>query len=281
VPQTAPVVVAHRGASAERAEHTLAAYALALEQGAGGLECDVRLSRDGHLVCVHDRTVNRTTDGRGVVSELKLAELAGLDYGYWHDDLPESADHLVTVPRAVPSAHPEHRGLLTLEALLGLLTDAGGGRKLFVETKHPVRYGGLVEAKLIAMLARHGLAKPASKDESPVVVMSFATRAVRRVRELAPRLPTVLLLDRMRSGMTSGALPHWADITGPAVSLLRADPGYVERSRAHGHPVYCWTVEDPSGLVPNDPEDALLCRQLGVTYFASSSPAMMLAALAA
>ena len=55
-----PLVVAHRGASTHRAEHTLAAYALALEQGAQGLECDVRLTRDGHLVCVHDRTVDRT-----------------------------------------------------------------------------------------------------------------------------------------------------------------------------------------------------------------------------
>jgi glycerophosphoryl diester phosphodiesterase len=58
-------VVAHRGASAHLAEHTLAAYELAIEQGADGVECDVRLSRDGHLVCVHDRTVNRTSSWRG------------------------------------------------------------------------------------------------------------------------------------------------------------------------------------------------------------------------
>jgi glycerophosphoryl diester phosphodiesterase len=275
-----PVVVAHRGASAYRAEHTLGAYALALAQGAGGVECDVRLSRDGQLVCVHDRTVNRTSDGRGVVSTLTLSDLAGLDYGGWHDDLPDSPDELISVPHAVPSARPDDRGLLTLEALLGLMVDFGRDRKLFVETKHPVRYGGLVETKLVAMLARHGLAKPATKDESPVVVMSFSSRAMRRIRVLAPKLPTVLLLERLRAGVASGALPPWADITGPGINLLRADPGYVERSRAHGHPTYSWTTEDPSGLIPNDPADVLLCKQLGVAYFASSSPALMLDALA-
>jgi glycerophosphoryl diester phosphodiesterase len=55
-----PFVVAHRGASGERPEHTLAAYELALQEGADGVECDVRLTRDGHLVCVHDRRVVRT-----------------------------------------------------------------------------------------------------------------------------------------------------------------------------------------------------------------------------
>ncbi len=59
-----PFVVAHRGASADRPEHTLAAYELALQEGADGVECDVRLTRDGHLVCVHDRRVDRTSTGR-------------------------------------------------------------------------------------------------------------------------------------------------------------------------------------------------------------------------
>ena len=79
-----PFVVAHRGASAERPEHTLAAYELALQEGADGVECDVRLTRDGHLVCVHDRRVDRTSTGTGLVSELTLAELREFDWGAWH-----------------------------------------------------------------------------------------------------------------------------------------------------------------------------------------------------
>lgn len=246
-------VVAHRGASAQRAEHTLGAYALAMAQDADGLECDVRVTRDGHLVCVHDRTVDRTSDGHGVVSGLTLAEMAGLDYGRWHDELPESADDLVRTPVPVPA---EERGLLTLEALLGLVRDVSPDTMLFVETKHPVRYGGLVEAKLVALLARHGLAKPPDRTDSRVVVMSFSSRAVRRIRVLAPHLPTVLLMRRRRT------LPPWADIAGPGIHLLRADPDLV--SRWHGD-VYCWTVDAPA--------DVELCRRLGVRYVATNRPA--------
>lgn len=262
-PVDRPFVVAHRGASAHRAEHTLAAYALALEQGADGLECDVRLTRDGHLVCVHDRTVNRTSSGRGVVSELTLAAMSGLDYGRWHHELPESADELVDSPVAVPSAQPAHRGLLTLDDLLGLVRDVSPDTKLFVETKHPVRYGGLVETKLVALLARHGLAKPATKDESRVVVMSFSSLAMRRVRDNAPHLPTVLLLNRWR--FSAGALPPWVDIAGPGIHLVRADPSCVARGRAGGNDTYCWTVDAP--------EDVALCERLGVRYVATNSPA--------
>src|SRR5262245_11610484 len=76
-----PLVFAHRGASAERPEHTEEAYKLAISQGADGLECDVRLTRDGHLVCIHDATLRRTSNVRGRVSSLSLDELRRLDFG--------------------------------------------------------------------------------------------------------------------------------------------------------------------------------------------------------
>ena len=78
-----PLVVAHRGPSAAHAEHTLAAYELALTEGADALECDVRLTRDGVLVCVHDRRIDRVSDGRGVLSTLELADLTDLDFASW------------------------------------------------------------------------------------------------------------------------------------------------------------------------------------------------------
>jgi glycerophosphoryl diester phosphodiesterase len=261
-----PAVIAHRGASAHRAEHTLAAYALALEQGADGLECDVRLTRDGYLVCLHDRRVDRTSSGRGVVSAEDLARLAEHDYGSWHDEL-DSADDLVARRVAAPSAHPHQRGLLILDDLLGLVADRREPVQLFVETKHPVRYSGRVEAKLLALLARYGLAEPASKGESSVVMMSFSSRAVRRVRNQAPRLPTVLLLRAVTGKVADGALPPWADIAGPGIGSLRSDPGFVERAASHGHPTYCWTVDDPA--------DAALCRDIGVRYVATNRPAVI------
>ena len=113
-----PAVVAHRGASGDVAEHTLGAYELALEQGADGLECDVRLTADHELVCIHDRTIERTSDGIGAVSEMTLAQLREHDFGSWHSGTPAS--------------------VLTLRELLTLTLDWHRPVRLFIETKHPV-----------------------------------------------------------------------------------------------------------------------------------------------
>ena len=78
---TAPEVVAHRGATAEAPEHTLAAYRHAAAIGADAVECDVRMTRDGVLVCVHDRRITSTSNGRGVVSALHLRELEQFHFG--------------------------------------------------------------------------------------------------------------------------------------------------------------------------------------------------------
>ena len=92
-------VVAHRGASAELPEHTLVAYELALSQGADGLECDVRLTRDGHLVCVHDRRIDRTSTGTGLVSEMTLAQLRQFDYSGPDGPVPGRETGLLTLDR--------------------------------------------------------------------------------------------------------------------------------------------------------------------------------------
>lgn len=261
-----PAVVAHRGASAHRAEHTVAAYALAIEQGADGLECDVRLTRDGHLVCVHDRTVNRTSTGRGVVSTLTLERMSELDYTSWHPEMPDSADDLV-LDR---TPEPGEKGVLTLESLLDLIVESPR-TKLFVETKHPVRYGGLVELKLIALLSRYGFANPVSKEDSQVVMMSFSAMAVRRFRQHSATLPTVLLHDNLSTLRWDGTLPRSADMTGPGIRILRADPDYVARAAAFGHETYVWTVDAP--------EDIELCQRLGVRYLATNAPAATRAVL--
>lgn len=256
-----PLVVAHRGASADAPEHTLAAYELALTSGADGVECDVRLSRDGHLVCVHDRRVDRTSSGRGVVSGMTLQGLAELDYGGWHDPFPDTADALV----AEPGVH--ETPLLTLTDLLELVCSHGGGATLFLETKHPVRYGGLVEAKVLAELHRFGLARPRPGAGAAVVVMSFSPSAVWRVRRSAPHLPTVLLGRRgstLASVRAGGAV---ATAVGPSVTELREDPGLVARARAQGRATYTWTVDTEA--------DAELCASLGVRWVATNRPATL------
>jgi glycerophosphoryl diester phosphodiesterase len=262
-----PLVVAHRGASHAHPEHTLAAYLGAIEDGADGLECDVRLTSDGHLVCVHDRKVDRTSDGRGVVSTRSLAELAEMDFGSWHDELPPSADHLV-----LPEYDPERRRVLTLETLLEVVTSAPRPVRMFIETKHPTRYGGLVEQELVRLLQRFGLASPAQRDESLVVIMSFAPAAIRRVRLLAGAVPTMLLLDRVPPFRRDGSLPAGVRWAGPGKHIVVAHPRYIARVHEYGGKVYAWTVDDPTevasvlaagvdAVATNRPAEVL--RQLG------------------
>lgn len=256
-------VVAHRGSSGAHAEHTLAAYELALDEGADALECDVRLTRDGVLVCVHDRKVDRTSDGRGVVSTLELAELAELDFASWKtaqgDPLLEAAWEEVDRDRS---------RVLTLERLLQLALDHARPVELHVETKHPTRYGGLVERALVDLLDRYGVARPLARSVSRVTVMSFAPTSLRRIHALAPALPTVLLMERVPVRWRDGSLPAQVAIAGPSLEILKAHPGYVARVQAAGHRVHVWTVDEPADV------DYVL--QLGVDAVISNHPRRVL-----
>jgi glycerophosphoryl diester phosphodiesterase len=247
-----PLVFAHRGSSEQRAEHTLDAYRLAIAEGADGLECDVRLTRDGHLVCVHDRRVERTSNGRGVVSEFALDELSTLDFGSWHPGLPDSADDLIRPPRdADPTPAdpgPPVQRVLTFAALLELVTAADRPLQLLVETKHPTRYAGLVERALVAELRRFGLTDPVSANGAEVTMMSFSMMAVRRVRELAPKLPTVLLMSSVPVWMRNGVLPTAVGVAGPGVAAVRDQPRFVARAHQAGNKVYVWTVNTPDDI---------------------------------
>ena len=248
-----PFVVAHRGASAQRPEHTIAAYELALQQGADGVECDVRLTRDGHLVCVHDRRVDRTSNGTGVVSAMTLAQLQRLDYGDGYHDATGDT------------------GLLTLEALLALVLDWHRPVKIFIETKHPVRYGALVERKVLSVLHRFGLGAPASASRSRAVVMSFSAAAVWRIRRAAPLLPTVLLSSGARCLGGGTASTVGATAIGPSIETLREHPELVDQAAARGRALYCWTVDLA--------EDVDFCRDIGVAWLATNQPALTKARL--
>ncbi|HEY3090014.1 MAG TPA: glycerophosphodiester phosphodiesterase family protein [Jatrophihabitantaceae bacterium] len=282
---TRPLVVAHRGASFDIAEHTLSAYTAAIESGADALECDVRLTRDGHLVCVHDRRVDRTSDGRGLVSELDLAGLDALDFSSWHRVWPDAADQLLGDEPYLAGVAPDRRpdgGVLTLDVLLGLVRDAPRPVRLLVETKHPTRYGGLVEKELVKLLAKYGWAgqpgpvssvrrRPVPPTDGRVTVMSFAPTALRRVRLLAPDVPTVLLLERLTPGRRDGSLPVGVGIAGPSLATLRAAPRFVSRAHAKGNRVYVWTVDDP--------DDVGFVLGLGVDAVITNRPAAVMAQL--
>lgn len=263
-------VVAHRGASEDAPEHTLAAYRKAIEDGADALECDVRLTADGHLVCVHDRRVNRTSNGRGAVSQLELADLAALDFGSWKT---RAAREAWNTRDEEPDweVRPEDRdatSVLTLERLLELVADAGRRVELAIETKHPTRWAGQVEERLLMLLKRYGLDAPVTGEASPVRVMSFSARSLHRVRAASPTLPTVYLMQFVSPRLRDGRLPAGVRIAGPSMRIVRSHPAYVERLKKAGHQVHVWTV--------NEPEDVDLCVRLGVDAIITNRPRAVL-----
>lgn len=244
-PRETPKVIAHRGSSKEHPEHTLAAYRKAIEQGADLLECDVRLTADGHLVCVHDRRIDRTSNGRGVVSTKTLTQLKRNDFGYGAD-----------------------RGeVLLLEELIGLAVGAPHPVGLAIETKHPTRYAGLVEQRVVEMVRDFGLLRSRFDAAGNVYLMSFAELALRRWRELAPGMPAVFLMERVPLRCRKGWLPFAADVAGPSVEIVREYPQYVRRVHQAGGQVFVWTVDNE--------QDLALCRSLGVDAVVTNKPALI------
>ena len=200
---------------------------------------------------MHDRSLDRTSTGTGLVSEMTLAQLRELDYGAWH-------------PSWRADGSQGDTGLLTLDDLVTLVLDWNRPVKMFIETKHPVRYGALVESKVLALLHRYGIASPASADLSRAVVMSFSAAAVWRIRRAAPMLPTVLLGETSRYLGGSAATTVGATAVGPSIATLREHPELVDRAAAQGRALYCWTVDHY--------EDVQYCRDIGVAWIATNHP---------
>ncbi|MBZ5735961.1 glycerophosphodiester phosphodiesterase [Nocardioides sp. TRM66260-LWL] len=261
-PRVRPQVLAHRGASFDHAEHTLGAYLAALDDGAEGLECDVRLTADGHLVCVHDRDLRRIASNRGIVSTMELAELAELDVAAWKhpwadldDERPDRDEQLDTV--------------LTLRKLCEVVADYDRRVEIAIETKHPTRYGGLVERRVVDLLDDFGW----THAGSPARVMSFSYTALQRVERMAPDLRLVMLVEHARTWPMLSRVVGRDWILGPGIAELREHPRFAERLRRSGHDLHVWTV--------NTAEDLALCQELGVRAVISDRPGHVLGLLAA
>lgn len=252
-----PQVVAHRGASQVQAEHTLGAYVTALDEGAEGLEADVRLTADGHLVCVHDRRVDRTANASGLVATMELAELNELDFAFWKQPWADFDDE-------APEIDEETRKVLTLRRLLETVRDYDRPVEVAIETKHPTRYAGLVERNLVELLDSFGW----TGSHSPARVMSFSLVALHRVRKLAPDLEVVLLLDRIYEWQLSRGVAGMDWVVGPGIDLLRRNPRFARRLRRRGRRLHVWTV--------NTAEDLELCVSLGVEAVITDRPREML-----
>ncbi|MBA2955171.1 glycerophosphodiester phosphodiesterase [Nocardioides sp. MAH-18] len=252
-----PQVVAHRGASHENAEHTLRAYLAALDAGAEGLECDVRLTADGHLVCVHDRDLRRTAYSRSLVSETDLADLADLDFHSWKHPWADLDDE-------APDPDERLDRVLTLRALLETVADYDRRVELAIETKHPTRYGGLVERRLAELLRQFGW----DRADSPVRVMSFSYTALQRMERLARGVPLVMLVEHARSWTLLRRVVGADWIVGPGIAELTEHPRLGRRIADAGHDLHVWTVNTEAELD--------LCLELGVKAVITDRPAYLL-----
>jgi glycerophosphoryl diester phosphodiesterase len=170
-----PLVYAHRGASADFAEHTRAAYLRALADGADGVECDVQLTRDQHVVLLHDANLDRTSDGTGPVAERTLDELRLLDFSSWKG---------VHIPLAYGAQSEQ---FLTLPDLLDLLRNSGRDIGLAIELKHPSPYQLKLEDRVLEVLRREGWDPLTSRlGNIRVTFMSFSPDSVRHLRKTVP-----------------------------------------------------------------------------------------------
>jgi len=237
-------LVAHRGASAYAPEHTLPAYALAIEQGADFVEQDLAVSKDGVLVCIHDLTLERTTDvetvfpdrfvsvvldgkpvRRWLVADFTLAELKRLDAGSWFDTKFAGA--------RIP----------TFQEAIDLVRGKAG---MYPELKDPAFYrerGVSPETLLSDALKKNNLE---ADPKTPIIIQSFDQATLKALAGVLPRVPRVWLIeakwaDQVDSAEKVKAIAAWATGLGPNKQIVASRPEVVQWAHAAGLTVTPWT----------------------------------------
>ncbi|MCA4134160.1 glycerophosphodiester phosphodiesterase family protein [Arthrobacter sp. M4] len=282
-----PKVYAHRGSSAAFAEHTRAAYLRALADGADGVECDVHLTRDQHVVLLHDANLDRTSNGTGPVGERSLAELRELDFSSWKG---------VRIPDAYGAISEQ---FLTLPELIDILRGAGREIGLAIEFKHPSPYQLKLEDRVLALLTERGWTPEESRlDNIQISFMSFNPDSVHHLLQVVPAEHICQLVDdvnvqEVRQELGLGALTGSAvanvmrqaqlegeelldeskvGIAGPGITYVRRHALKVQRWMESGRRFRVWTVDSEA--------DVALCQGLGVHEITTNKPAQVLAQLA-
>jgi glycerophosphoryl diester phosphodiesterase len=237
-------LIAHRGASGYAPEHTPASYQLAIEQKADFVEPDLAISKDSVLICLHDDTLERTTNIRDVfpdrysressgrngakqwiANDFTVAEIKQLDAGSWRD--PKFAGQRVP----------------TWEEMVGLVRGKAG---VYPELKSPPLYTkrGLDMVRIfVASVKKMGLERPDSLKSTPVIIQSFDEPSVRRVATELPTIPRVFLTEKDED-VTDARLRELATFaTGiaPEKKIIARHPDMVGRAHALGLTVTAWT----------------------------------------
>ena len=263
-------VIAHRGASAEAPENTLAAFRRAIALKADWFELDCTLSADGAIVVIHDDTIKRTAKGKpkGEVRELSLAELKALDVGSWKDE--KFADERIpTLAEALDVA----RGEIGVYVEVKHRDDAKKLRQRVLEAAPGERLGILERNECVDLpLAKAVVAevRPRVAKGERIVVQSFSAIICAYVRLAAPELTVELL---------TGDVPwkeslRWLvalDFAGLNPSRKKVTAAQVAEVRALGKDVSVWTV--------NTPKTMLKLRKWGVRRLISDVPDLCLETL--
>ena len=212
-----PLVIAHRGASADAPEHTIAAFELALDQGADGIEMDVHLSKDEHPIVIHDFTLERTSDGAGPVRERTVRELKRLDGGGWRGR-PFRGQRIQTLQEVLERFRDRTRFWIDLK----------GGSDL---------YPG-IEERVVSMIEIYDVLDRA-------LVQSFDHAALERIRTLNREVRLGALVAQPPLPPV-GSMPAGADAVCPAAHLL--SEGAVRALNGAGVGCYAWTVNEPAQM---------------------------------
>jgi len=274
--QTSKQSIAHRGASGSAPEHTAAAYRLAIDQRVNFVEQDLGVTRDNQLICIHDDTLERTTNVAEVfparaskiqmrtpgphwlVNDFTLDEIRRLDAGKWFDAKFAGAR------------------LLTFQEAIDLVKGKAG---LYPELKSPQLYTsrGIDQVKLfVDVIRKNGLEKPESLRTTPVIIQSFDEEAVRRVSIELPTIPRILLIDT--GGDVSDArlreVATFATGVGPTKSLIAGKPGLVKVAHNLGMTVTSWTfrADEKTSYPSVRDEMAHFLYDLGIDALFTNNP---------
>jgi glycerophosphoryl diester phosphodiesterase len=256
------IVIAHRGASGERPEHTLESYQRAIEQGADYIEPDLVMTRDGVLVARHENEIGGTTDvaqhpefaGRRRTQVIDGETMTG----WFTEDFTLAEIKTLRARERLPALRPANCAfdgrfsVPTFEEIMQLAQSANRTRSgrsrigVYPETKHPAHFQGLglaQERPVLETLARHGYAERGS----PVFIQSFDPGNLQQLREMTP-LSLVQLLEHEIGDV--GRIAQYADCIGIAKAL--ATPSSVAAAHAQGLAVHAWTFRAENEFLPDD-----------------------------
>jgi len=290
----APLVIAHRGASGERPEHTEAAYALALEQGADVLEPDLQMSADGQLIVRHDPYLSTSTDvaNRPEFAD-RLAERNG-QTDWWVMDFTAAELRTLTARQVFEDrdqGYNDQYPVLTFEDFLDFVSEqeilCGCVIPIEPEVKLPGLYAGVGLDPLPALIDALE-ARDLNVEGAPVVIQSFDPEFLQRLRPETPLPLAMLYAGPDEPGYDAGGLSldeiaEFADGVGAYKAVLinpdGTSTGYLERAHALGLDIHVWTVRaDRAPITGETVEDELRALYtLGVDGVFTDHPATAVA----